>query len=150
MEEGKKEVEQEETFHEGPLSVLKECVKSNTQIMVYCRNNRKLLGKIRAFDRHMNMILESVFELWTETLKGKGKGKKARTKNNERHIPKMFLRGDSVILVIKNPNKTKVNDPIKEKEKEKEKDKDKDKERKDDINMDEIDTSSKKGKSKFS
>jgi small nuclear ribonucleoprotein D2 len=146
MEEGKKEVEQEETFHEGPLSVLKECVKSNTQIMVYCRNNRKLLGKIRAFDRHMNMILESVFELWTETLKGKGKGKKARTKNNERHIPKMFLRGDSVILVIKNPNKTKVNDPIKEKEKEKEKDK----ERKDDINMDEIDTSSKKGKSKFS
>ena len=146
MEEGKKEVEQEETFHEGPLSVLKECVKSNTQIMVYCRNNRKLLGKIRAFDRHMNMILESVFELWTETLKGKGKGKKARTKNNERHIPKMFLRGDSVILVIKNPNKTKVNDPIKEKEKEK----DKDKERKDDINMDEIDTSSKKGKSKFS
>jgi small nuclear ribonucleoprotein D2 len=148
MEEGKKEVEQEETFHEGPLSVLKECVKSNTQIMVYCRNNRKLLGKIRAFDRHMNMILESVFELWTETLKGKGKVKKARTKNNERHIPKMFLRGDSVILVIKNPNKTKVNDPIKEKEKEKEKDKDK--ERKDDINMDEIDTSSKKGKSKFS
>ena len=148
MEEGKKEVEQEETFHEGPLSVLKECVKSNTQIMVYCRNNRKLLGKIRAFDRHMNMILESVFELWTETLKGKGKGKKARTKNNERHIPKMFLRGDSVILVIKNPNKTKVNDPIKEKEKEK--DKEKDKERKDDINMDEIDTSSKKGKSKFS
>ena len=148
MEEGKKEVEQEETFHEGPLSVLKECVKSNTQIMVYCRNNRKLLGKIRAFDRHMNMILESVFELWTETLKGKGKGKKARTKNNERHIPKMFLRGDSVILVIKNPNKTKVNDPIKEKEKEK--DKDKDKERKDDINMDEIYTSSKKGKSKFS
>lgn len=146
MEEGKKEVEQEETFHEGPLSVLKECVKSNTQIMVYCRNNRKLLGKIRAFDRHMNMILESVFELWTETLKGKGKGKKARTKNNERHIPKMFLRGDSVILVIKNPNKTKVNDPIKEKEKEK----DKDKEKKDDINMDEIDTSSKKGKSKFS
>ena len=138
MEEGKKEVEQEETFHEGPLSVLKECVKSNTQIMVYCRNNRKLLGKIRAFDRHMNMILESVFELWTETLKGKGKGKKARTKNNERHIPKMFLRGDSVILVVKNPNKTKVNEPIKEKEK------------KEDDNNEEIDTSNnKKGKSKF-
>ncbi len=138
MEEGKKEVEQEETFHEGPLSVLKECVKSNTQIMVYCRNNRKLLGKIRAFDRHMNMILESVFELWTETLKGKGKGKKARTKNNERHIPKMFLRGDSVILVVKNPNKTKVNEPIKEKEK------------KEDVIIEEIDTSNnKKGKSKF-
>ena len=54
----------------------------------------------------MNMILESVFELWT-TLKGKGKGKKGRTKNNEIQFPKMFLRDDSVILVIKNPNKTK-------------------------------------------
>ena len=54
----------------------------------------------------MNMILEWVFELWT-TLKGKGKGKKGRTKNNEIQFPKIFLRDDSVILVIKNPNKTK-------------------------------------------
>ena len=54
MEE-KKEVVPEETFHEGPLSLLKESVKSNSQILVYCRNNRKILGRIRAFDRHMNM-----------------------------------------------------------------------------------------------
>ena len=105
MEE-KKEVAPEETFSEGPLSLLKDAVKKNSQILVYCRNNRKILARIRAFDRHMNMVLENVCELWTELAKG-GKGKKAQAKNKERFINKMFLRGDSVILVLKNPNESK-------------------------------------------
>jgi len=100
MEDNKKEVVPEETFHEGPLSVLKEAVKKNSQILIYCRNNRKILAKIRAFDRHMNMVLESVMEIWTEL--SKSKGKKSQPQNRERCIGKMFLRGDSVILVLKN------------------------------------------------
>jgi len=102
MEDIKKEVTPEETFHEGPLSLLKDAVKKNTQILVYCRNNRKILSRIRAFDRHMNMVLENVCEIWTEL--SKGKGKKCQSKNRERFISKMFLRGDSLILVLKNPN----------------------------------------------
>jgi small nuclear ribonucleoprotein D2 len=102
MEE-KKQVTPEETFHEGPLSLLKDAVKKNSQILVYCRNNRKILARIRAFDRHMNMVLENVCEIWTEVSKG-NKGKKTHPKNKERFISKMFLRGDSVILVLKNPN----------------------------------------------
>lgn len=31
-----------------------------------CRNNRKLLARVKAFDRHCNMILENVREMWTE------------------------------------------------------------------------------------
>ena len=50
----------------------------------------------------MNMVLESVLEMWTEMPK-KGKGKRSRPQNRERYIPKLFLRGDSVIIVIKNP-----------------------------------------------
>jgi hypothetical protein len=38
-------------------------------------------------------------ELWTESAR-KGKGKAV---NKERFISKMFLRGDSVVLVLKNP-----------------------------------------------
>lgn len=106
--EDKKEVVPEETFHEGPLSVLKEAVKKNSQILIYCRNNRKILAKIRAFDRHMNMVLETVCEIWTEL--SKNKGKKAQPKNRERFISKMFLRGDSVILVLKNPNEASENE----------------------------------------
>lgn len=99
------ELEQEE-FKHGPLSVLAQAVRNNTQVLINCRNNKKLLGRIKAFDRHFNMILENVKEMWTElppnakNLKGKDKKKRVY---KDRFISKMFLRGDSVILVVKNP-----------------------------------------------
>ncbi|KAJ3245469.1 Small nuclear ribonucleoprotein Sm D2 [Chytriomyces hyalinus] len=93
---------EEEEFNNGPLSVLTQSVKNNTQILVSCRNNRKLLARVKAFDRHCNMVLENVKEMWTETPKaGKGK-KKAKPVNKDRFISKLFLRGDSVILVLRN------------------------------------------------
>jgi len=94
---------EEEEFSTGPLSVLTQSVKSNTQVLINCRNNKKLLGRVKAFDRHCNMVLESVKEMWTEVPKaGKGK-KKAKAINKDRFISKMFLRGDSVIVVLRNP-----------------------------------------------
>ncbi len=41
------------------------------------------------------MVLENVKEMWTEKAKSGGKGV-----NKDRFISKMFLRGDSVILVL--------------------------------------------------
>lgn len=42
--------------------------------------------------------------MWTEQSKG-GKGKARGTAiNKDRYINKMFLRGDSVILIINNPS----------------------------------------------
>ncbi|ONK81597.1 uncharacterized protein A4U43_C01F30950 [Asparagus officinalis] len=94
---------EEEEFNTGPLSVLAMSVKNNTQVLINCRNNKKLLGRVRAFDRHCNMVLENVREMWTEVPKtGKGK-KKALPVNKDRFISKMFLRGDSVIIVLRNP-----------------------------------------------
>ena len=93
---------EEEEFKTGPLSVLMQSVKNNTQVLINCRNNRKLLGRVKAFDRHCNMVLENVKEMWYEIPKT-GKGKKAKPINKDRYIAKMFLRGDSVILVLKNP-----------------------------------------------
>ena len=53
--------------------------------------------------RHCNMVMENVKEMWTEVPKtGKGK-KKSKPVNKDRYISKMFLRGDSVILVLRNP-----------------------------------------------
>ena len=58
---------------------------------------------LQAFDRHCNMVLENVKEMWTEAPKsGKGAKRGARV-NRDRFVPKMFLRGDSVILVLRNP-----------------------------------------------
>ncbi|XP_071833788.1 small nuclear ribonucleoprotein Sm D2-like [Apostichopus japonicus] len=94
---------EQEEFESGPLSVLTQSVKTNTQVLINCRNNKKLLGRVKAFDRHCNMVLENVKEMWTETPKsGKGR-KKSKPVNKDRYISKMFLRGDSVILVLRNP-----------------------------------------------
>ncbi|KAJ8749064.1 hypothetical protein K2173_013671 [Erythroxylum novogranatense] len=103
MEEDQNGKKEEEEFNTGPLSVLMMSVKNNTQVLINCRNNKKLLGRVRAFDRHCNMVLENVREMWTEVPKtGKGK-KKAQPVNKDRFISKMFLRGDSVIIVLRNP-----------------------------------------------
>jgi small nuclear ribonucleoprotein D2 len=115
--------DEEKEFETGPLSILMHSVKQNTQVifsvtgnqiifnqnkyiqvLINCRNNHKLLARVKAFDRHCNMVLENVKEMWTEVPKtGKGT-KKARPVNKDRYISKMFLRGDSVILVLRNPN----------------------------------------------
>lgn len=50
------------------------------------------------------MVLENVKEMWTEAPKAGAGSKKARPINKDRYISKMFLRGDSVILVLRNPN----------------------------------------------
>ncbi|KAL9083689.1 MAG: hypothetical protein Q9165_008417 [Trypethelium subeluteriae] len=90
---------EEHEFSSGPLSILQTAVRSHTQVLISCRNNRKLLARVKAFDRHCNMVLENVKEMWTETprLAGGGRGRQV---NKDRFISKLFLRGDSVILVL--------------------------------------------------
>ncbi|VEL41506.1 unnamed protein product [Protopolystoma xenopodis] len=104
-EEEREELEKQE-FETGPLSVLTNAVKTNTQVLINCRNNKKLLGRVKAFDRHLNMVLENVKEMWTEHPRP-GKGvKKSKPVNKDRFISRMFLRGDSVIIVLRNPMTT--------------------------------------------
>jgi small nuclear ribonucleoprotein D2 len=51
----------------------------------------------------MRRLMEDVKEMWTENSKG-GKGKSRGTAvNKDRYISKMFLRGDSVIIIVSNP-----------------------------------------------
>lgn len=79
-----------ETESIGPLSILYDSAKQGTAVMISCRNNKKLIGRIKAFDRHFNMILEEVTEIWTEQgVKGKGQ-KKAQKINRERCVQKVF------------------------------------------------------------
>ncbi|KAF2767670.1 Sm-like ribonucleoprotein [Teratosphaeria nubilosa] len=86
-------------FTSGPLSLLQTAVRNHTQVLISCRNNRKLLARVKAFDRHCNMVLENVKEMWSETPR-LSDGKKGRPVNKDRFVSKMFLRGDGVILVL--------------------------------------------------
>ena len=74
-----------------------------SQVLIACRNNRKLLGRVKAFDRHCNMVLEAVQEMWTEVPRAQKGQKRPKPVNKDRFLPKMFLRGDSVIVVVRNP-----------------------------------------------
>ncbi|KAG8948583.1 Small nuclear ribonucleoprotein Sm D2 [Tulasnella sp. 424] len=89
---------EEHEISQGPLSVLQQSVRNHTQILISLRNNKKLLARVKAFDRHCNMVLENVKEMWTEQPKGKNK----KPVNKDRFISKMFLRGDSVVLILRN------------------------------------------------
>ena len=39
----------------GPFSVLYKSVQGNSQVLINLRNNHKLLGRVKAYDRHMNL-----------------------------------------------------------------------------------------------
>lgn len=93
------------SFHKLTISTTPYSVSNpkHAQVLINCRNNKKLLARVKAFDRHCNMVLENVKEMWTEVPRpGKGK-KKSKPVNKDRYISKLFLRGDSVILVLRNP-----------------------------------------------
>uniref|UniRef100_A0A7S4V8R6 Small nuclear ribonucleoprotein Sm D2 n=2 Tax=Alexandrium monilatum TaxID=311494 RepID=A0A7S4V8R6_9DINO len=98
--------EDKDNFDVGPLSVLQKCVKDNSQVLINCRNNRKILARAKAFDRHSNMVLENVREMWTEIPHG-GK-KKAKPVNKDRFVGKLLLRGGSAMLVLRNPKRGRL------------------------------------------
>ena len=52
---------EQEEFNTGPLSVLTQSVKSNTQVLINCRNNKKLLGRVKAFDRFVWLLIVQHF-----------------------------------------------------------------------------------------
>ncbi|KAF2901748.1 hypothetical protein ILUMI_04445 [Ignelater luminosus] len=81
----------------GPLSVLANAVRNNNKVLVHIQGNRKFLGQVETFDRHFNMILEDVIEMWTVKTRSK------KRINKSRFISKLLIRGDSVILVARNP-----------------------------------------------
>ncbi|KAK4093480.1 hypothetical protein Purlil1_1814 [Purpureocillium lilacinum] len=78
---------EEHEFSAGPLSILQTAVRDRIQVLISIRNNRKLLARVKAFDRHCNMILENVKEMWTET--SKTDGGLTKSVNKDRFISKM-------------------------------------------------------------
>lgn len=83
-------------FKHGPMSLINEAMVAKTPVIISLRNNHKIIARVKAFDRHCNMVLENVKELWTEK-------QNKKTVNRERFISKLFLRGDSIIIVLKAP-----------------------------------------------
>jgi small nuclear ribonucleoprotein (snRNP)-like protein len=77
----------------GPFSVLQTAMDTNTQVIVRCRFDKMLIGYVRAFDKHFNLLLTQVQEV-SNSHDGEGETKH-RTFNS------VVLRGDSVVYVLK-------------------------------------------------
>jgi small nuclear ribonucleoprotein D2 len=87
------------TYRTGPFSLLYQAVHDpKCNILVQCRNDRKILGKLVAFDHHFNLVLTNALEIWT-----KPGAHGAEPVHGTRHIGKMLLRGDGVTLITKVP-----------------------------------------------
>merc|ERR1712032_76551 len=96
-------MKEKNNFLFGPMSTISECVKEGRTILVSCRNNRKLLGHVKAVDRHFNLILENVREMWQETNSNTQNMDGNQLITKERFISKLFVRGDTVILLLPDP-----------------------------------------------
>ncbi len=68
---------------ERPLDILNE--SRNKRIMAELKNGRQFIGTLKSFDIHINLVMEDAEEHAEGELK--------------RKIGKVFLRGDTIILI---------------------------------------------------
>ena len=79
-----------------PLDMIKDSL--NKQIYIKLRNDRELVGKLDAYDQHLNMILENAEETHTSVELDEETYEQVY-KQNKRSMPMVFIRGDGVILL---------------------------------------------------
>ena len=79
------------------------CAETLPQLLYHNRMLSYCITRLLTLIKTYNRLLEDVKEMWTEYSRG-GKGKqRGSAMNKDRYVQKMFLRGDSVILVVSNP-----------------------------------------------
>ena len=86
----------------GPLKLLCEAVEENREVIISLRNNHKMYANVKAFDKHCNILIYNIKEVWSE----KNWENKTHV-SKERYIGQAFLRGDNIIMIVKCPPKKK-------------------------------------------
>uniref|UniRef100_A0A1B6HG84 Sm domain-containing protein n=1 Tax=Homalodisca liturata TaxID=320908 RepID=A0A1B6HG84_9HEMI len=107
----------------GPLAMLQTCMDKNIRIKVLTRNMSGIRGHcsgyLVAFDKHFNIALQDVTEVWTRRKHIKSpalgpaddvddipqprvriRSSTSKTEECERFIPKLMMRGEHVAVVI--------------------------------------------------
>ena len=73
------------------------------RVIVDLKNNRQYIGKLNAFDIHINVVLDDAEEFVQETVEQEVDGKKVQVKTGN-FIPKrklgvLFIRGDTITII---------------------------------------------------
>jgi small nuclear ribonucleoprotein len=58
----------------------------NKRVIVELKNNKQYIGNLKAFDIHMNVVLEAVEEFINGEMK--------------RKLPSIFIRGDTITVIF--------------------------------------------------
>ncbi|CBH09635.1 small nuclear ribonucleoprotein SmD2 [Trypanosoma brucei gambiense DAL972] len=77
---------------EGPFCLLDSAVKNGTRVFIQSRYNKSLVATVVAFDKHFNLVLRDAVELTM-----------VNNEQKERSIRNMFLRGASVVFIVRLP-----------------------------------------------
>lgn len=95
----------EKNVSEGPLGLVERARREGRSVIVSCRNDRKVIGEIVAFDYHFNLLMREVEEIGRQRGR-KGKGRKRREEREvRRKMGLLFIRGDSVVVIATGPTK---------------------------------------------
>ncbi|SBT32228.1 U6 snRNA-associated Sm-like protein LSm3 [Plasmodium ovale wallikeri] len=78
---------------QNPLDYIR--LNMEEEIFLKCKGDREIIGKLDAYDNHLNMILSKARETYKQSSTENEEG----TKKIERNLDMVFVRGDSIILV---------------------------------------------------
>ena len=81
---------------ETPLDLIRLAI--DEKIVVKCRGERELRGRLHAFDQHLNMVLGDGEETVTSREIDE-ETEEEMVRSSKREIDMLFVRGDIVILV---------------------------------------------------
>ena len=87
-----------DTLREGPHSLLWRALRDRLRVRVTLRRINSIrgvvVGHLKAFDRHMNLLLVDAAETTTPKMRNP-----ARARPRTRHLAQVLVRGDNVVLV---------------------------------------------------
>ena len=84
-------------MEKGPFKLIMIAIKNRRRVLISMRNNHKFLAIPKAIDRHCNMVLENVTDMWIEH-------ENNEPIKREKFVSKLFVRGDSVIIIVDVPD----------------------------------------------
>ena len=84
-----------------PLDMLNNA--RNKTVMIDLKNGSRYIGKLKAFDIHINIVLEEVEEHFPEEKEEEINGRKMRVRTGnlilKRKLGVIFLRGDTITTI---------------------------------------------------
>jgi len=84
-----------------PLDALNQA--RNKRVIVDLKNSKQYIGKLKAFDIHINVVLEDAEEHVEETAEKEVDGKKIYVKTGnmtlKRKLGVIFIRGDTITVI---------------------------------------------------